>query len=364
MYDYLIVGSGLYGAICAYELNKKGYKVLVIDKRDHIGGNIYTENIEGINVHKYGAHIFHTSNKEVWNYINNFAEFNNYINSPIAVYKDEIYNLPFNMNTFSKLWGVLTPDEAKAKIEEEKAQYHIEEPKNLEEQAINLVGPTIYEKLVKGYTAKQWGRPCTELPSFIIKRLPVRFTYDNNYFNDRFQGIPMGGYTKIIEKMLEGIEVRLNTDFLTNRHLEKECRNIIYTGPIDQYFDYKFGELEYRSVRFETEIIDKVNYQGNAVVNYTEYEVPYTRIIEHKHFEFDVTSPKTIISREYSSTWKKGDEPYYPVNNERNNALYEKYKEEASKLNNVYFGGRLGQYKYYDMDKVIIEALNFLKGIN
>ena len=364
MYDYLIVGSGLYGAICAYELNKKGYKVLVIDKRDHIGGNIYTENIEGINVHKYGAHIFHTSNKEVWNYINNFAEFNNYINSPIAVYKDEIYNLPFNMNTFTKLWGVLTPDEAKAKIEEEKAQYHIEEPKNLEEQAINLVGPTIYEKLVKGYTAKQWGRPCTELPSFIIKRLPVRFTYDNNYFNDRFQGIPMGGYTKIIEKMLEGIEVRLNTDFLTNRHLEKECKNIIYTGPIYQYFDYKFGELEYRSVRFETEIIDKVNYQGNAVVNYTEYEVPYTRIIEHKHFEFDVTSPKTIISREYSSTWKKGDEPYYPVNNERNNALYEKYKEEASKLNNVYFGGRLGQYKYYDMDKVIIEALNFLKGIN
>ena len=364
MYDYLIVGSGLYGAICAYELNKKGYKVLVIDKRDHIGGNIYTENVEGINVHKYGAHIFHTSNKEVWNYINNFAEFNNYVNSPIAVYKDEIYNLPFNMNTFSKLWGVLTPDEAKAKIEEEKAQYHIDEPKNLEEQAINLVGPTIYEKLVKGYTAKQWGRPCTELPSFIIKRLPVRFTYDNNYFNDRFQGIPMGGYTKIIEKMLEGIEVRLNTDFLKNRHLEKECKNIIYTGPIDQYFDYKFGELEYRSVRFETEIIDKVNYQGNAVVNYTEYEVPFTRIIEHKHFEFDVTSPKTIISREYSSTWKKGDEPYYPVNNERNNALYEKYKEEAAKLNNVFFGGRLGQYKYYDMDKVIVEALNFLKNID
>ena len=361
MYDYLIVGSGLYGAICAYELNKKGYKVLVIDKRNHIAGNIYTENIENINVHKYGAHIFHTSNKEVWEYINQFAEFNNYINSPIAVYKGEIYNLPFNMNTFSRLWGVLTPDEAKAKIEEEKAQYHIDEPKNLEEQAINLVGPTIYEKLVKGYTAKQWGRPCNELPAFIIKRLPVRFTYDNNYFNDRFQGIPMGGYTKIIEKMLEGIEVRLNTDFFLNRELEKECKKIIYTGPIDQFFDYKFGELEYRSVRFETEIIDKVNYQGNAVVNYTEYEVPYTRIIEHKHFEFDVTSPKTIISREYSSTWKKGDEPYYPVNNERNNTLYERYKEEAKKLPNVFFGGRLGQYKYYDMDKVILEALNNLK---
>ena len=361
MYDYLIVGSGLYGAICAYELNKKGYKVLVIDKRNHIAGNIYTENIENINVHKYGAHIFHTSNKEVWEYINQFAEFNNYINSPIAVYKGEIYNLPFNMNTFSRLWGILTPDEAKAKIEEEKAQYHIDEPKNLEEQAINLVGPTIYEKLVKGYTAKQWGRPCTELPAFIIKRLPVRFTYDNNYFNDRFQGIPMGGYTKKIEKMLEGIEVRLNTDFFLNRELEKECKKIIYTGPIDQFFDYKFGELEYRSVRFETEIIDKVNYQGNAVVNYTEYEVPYTRIIEHKHFEFDVTSPKTIISREYSSTWKKGDEPYYPVNNERNNTLYERYKEEANKLPNVYFGGRLGQYKYYDMDKVILEALNNLK---
>ena len=361
MYDYLIVGSGLYGAICAYELNKKGYKVLVIDKRNHIAGNIYTENIENINVHKYGAHIFHTSNKEVWEYINQFAEFNNYINSPIAVYKGEIYNLPFNMNTFSRLWGVLTPDEAKAKIEEEKAQYHIDDPKNLEEQAINLVGPTIYEKLVKGYTAKQWGRPCTELPAFIIKRLPVRFTYDNNYFNDRFQGIPMGGYTKIIEKMLEGIEVRLNTDFFLNRELEKECKKIIYTGPIDQFFDYKFGELEYRSVRFETEIIDKVNYQGNAVVNYTEYEVPYTRIIEHKHFEFDVTSPKTIISREYSSTWKKGDEPYYPVNNERNNTLYERYKEEAKKLPNVFFGGRLGQYKYYDMDKVILEALNNLK---
>ena len=361
MYDYLIVGSGLYGSICAYELNKKGYKVLVIDKRNHIAGNIYTENIENINVHKYGAHIFHTSNKEVWEYINQFAEFNNYINSPIAVYKGEIYNLPFNMNTFSRLWGILTPDEAKAKIEEEKAQYHIDEPKTLEEQAINLVGPTIYEKLVKGYTAKQWGRPCNELPAFIIKRLPVRFTYDNNYFNDRFQGIPMGGYTKIIEKMLEGIEVRLNTDFFLNRELEKECKKIIYTGPIDQFFDYKFGELEYRSVRFETEIIDKVNYQGNAVVNYTEYEVPYTRIIEHKHFEFDVTSPKTIISREYSSTWKKGDEPYYPVNNERNNTLYERYKEEANKLPNVYFGGRLGQYKYYDMDKVILEALNNLK---
>ena len=364
MYDYLIVGSGLYGAICAYELNKKGYKVLVIDKRNHIAGNIYTENIENINVHKYGAHIFHTSNKEVWEYINQFAEFNNYINSPIAVYKGEIYNLPFNMNTFSRLWGVLTPDEAKAKIEEEKAQYHIDEPKNLEEQAINLVGPTIYEKLVKGYTAKQWGRPCNELPAFIIKRLPVRFTYDNNYFNDRFQGIPMGGYTKIIEKMLEGIEVRLNTDFFLNRELEKECKKIIYTGPIDQFFDYKFGKLEYRTVYFETETLNQVNYQGNAVINYTEYDIPYTRIIEHKHFEFDTTSPKTVISREYSKTFENGDEPYYPVNNDINNNLYQKYLEEASKLNNVYFGGRLGHYKYYDMDKVILEALNFIKVVN
>lgn len=361
MFDYLIVGSGLYGAICAYELTKKGKKVLVVEKRNHIGGNIYTENIEGINVHKYGAHIFHTSNKKVWDYINQFAEFNNYINSPIAVYHDELYNLPFNMNTFSKLWGIKTPLEAQEKIEQERKAYYKENPANLEEQAINLVGLTIYEKLIKGYTAKQWGRPCNELPSFIIKRLPVRFTYDNNYFNDRYQGIPMGGYTQIIEKMLKGIEVRLNTNFLDHKEeLIPLAKNIIYTGPIDEFFDYKFGALEYRSVRFEEEILDEVNHQGNAVVNYTEYEVPYTRIIEHKHFEFDVTSPKTVISKEYSSTWKLGDEPYYPVNNDKNNALYQQYLLEAKKLNNVYFGGRLGQYKYYDMDKVILEALNFL----
>lgn len=365
MYDYLIVGSGLYGSICAYELSKIGYKVLVIDKREHIGGNIYTENIEGINVHKYGAHIFHTSNKMVWDYINQFAEFNNYINSPVARYKNEIYNLPFNMNTFSKIWNdVFTPAEAMKKIDEEKKKYYVEEPKNLEEQAINLVGPTIYEKLVKGYTAKQWGRKCNELPAFIIKRLPVRFTYDNNYFNDRYQGIPIGGYTKIIEKMLSGIEVKLNSNYFSDRkYYESISKNIIYTGPIDEFFDYKYGELEYRSVYFETTVLDEVNHQGNAVVNYTDYETPYTRIIEHKHFEFDTKTPKTVISKEYSKTWKLGDEPYYPVNDEKNNALYNKYKEEALKLNNVYFGGRLGQYKYYDMDKVILEALNFIENI-
>ena len=365
MYDYLIVGTGLYGSICAYELSKMGYKVLVIDKREHIGGNIYTENIEGINVHKYGAHIFHTSNKMVWDYINQFAEFNNYINSPVARYKNEIYNLPFNMNTFSKIWNdVFTPAEAMKKIDEEKKKYYVEEPKNLEEQAINLVGPTIYEKLVKGYTAKQWGRKCNELPAFIIKRLPVRFTYDNNYFNDRYQGIPIGGYTKIIEKMLSGIEVKLNSNYFSNRkYYESISKNIIYTGPIDEFFDYKYGELEYRSVYFETTVLDEVNHQGNAVVNYTDYETPYTRIIEHKHFEFDTKTPKTVISKEYSKTWKLGDEPYYPVNDEKNNALYNKYKEEALKLNNVYFGGRLGQYKYYDMDKVILEALNFIENI-
>lgn len=365
MYDYLIVGSGLYGSICAYELSKIGYKVLVIDKREHIGGNIYTENIEGINVHKYGAHIFHTSNKMVWDYINQFAEFNNYINSPVARYKNEIYNLPFNMNTFSKIWNdVFTPAEAMRKIDEEKKKYYVEEPKNLEEQAINLVGPTIYEKLVKGYTAKQWGRECNELPAFIIKRLPVRFTYDNNYFNDRYQGIPIGGYTKIIEKMLSGIEVKLNSNYFSDRkYYESISKNIIYTGPIDEFFDYKYGELEYRSVYFETTVLDEVNHQGNAVVNYTDYETPYTRIIEHKHFEFDTKTPKTVISKEYSKTWKLGDEPYYPVNDEKNNALHNKYKEESLKLNNVYFGGRLGQYKYYDMDKVILEALNFIENI-
>ncbi len=363
MFDYLIVGSGLYGAVCAYELTKKGYKCLVIDKRNHIAGNIYTENIEGINVHKYGAHIFHTHDKAIWDYVNQFAEFNNYINQPVARYKNECYNLPFNMNTFTKLWNdIFTPEEAMAKIETEKKAYNVVEPKNLEEQAINLVGPTIYEKLIKGYTAKQWGRPCKELPAFIIKRLPVRFTFDNNYFNDRYQGIPIGGYTQIIEKMLDGIEVRLNCDFFKEKEdLKKISKNIIYTGPIDQYFDYCYGPLEYRTVRFEIEILNKTNYQGNAVINYTEYEVPYTRIIEHKHFEFDTTTPKTVISKEYSTTWKLGDEPYYPVNDEKNSLLYKKYKELADKEPNVIFGGRLGQYKYYDMDDIIMEAL---KNIN
>ena len=365
MYDYLIVGAGLYGAVCAYELTKKGKSVLVIDKRDHIAGNIYTKNIEGINVHEYGAHIFHTHEKWVWDYINQFAEFNNYINQPVARYKNEIYNLPFNMNTFTKLWSdVFTPSEAQKKIEEEKKAYNVLNPKNLEEQAINLVGPTIYEKLIKGYTAKQWGRPCTELPSFIIKRLPVRFTFDNNYFNDRYQGIPIGGYTQIIEKMLKNSKVILNCDFFKNKEdLLKEAHNVIYTGQIDEYFNYCFGALEYRTVRFETEILDCSNYQGNAVVNYTEYEVPYTRIIEHKHFEFDSASPKTVISKEYSTAWKLGDEPYYPVNNDRNNELYKKYKDLANK-SNIYFGGRLGGYKYYDMDDTIMAAFDFLRTLN
>ena len=361
-YDYLIVGSGLFGAIFAYEANKKGKKCLVVEKRSHIGGNIYTENIDDINVHKYGAHIFHTSNKEVWEYINQFAEFNRYTNSPVARYKDELYNMPFNMNTFNKLWGVITPDEAKAKIEEEKKEAGIIEPKNLEEQAISLVGKTIYEKLVKGYTEKQWGQKATELPSFIIKRLPVRFIYDNNYFNDDYQGIPIGGYTQIIEKMLEGIEVRLNTDYLEHKdELENIADKIVYTGQIDKYYGYCFGELEYRSLRFETEEFDKDNYQGNAVVNYTEYEVSYTRIIEHKHFEKIKNHRKTIITREYPDKWDKTKEPYYPINNERNNQLYAKYNELADKDNKVIFGGRLGQYKYYDMDKVINSALECVK---
>lgn len=360
-YDYLIVGAGLFGAIFAYEAKKKGKKCLVIDKRNHIAGNIYTENIEGINVHKYGAHIFHTSNKEVWEYINQFAEFNRYTNSPVAVYKGELYNMPFNMNTFNKLWGVITPEEARAKIEEEKEEARIETPKNLEEQAISLVGKTIYEKLVKGYTEKQWGQRASELPSFIIKRLPVRFIYDNNYFNDTYQGIPIGGYTKVIEKMLEGIEVKLNYDFFEDReNLESIAEKIVFTGPIDKFYDYKYGELEYRSLRFETEILDKENYQGNAVVNYTEYEVPYTRIIEHKHFEYG-TQPKTVITREYPDKWTKEKEPYYPINNEKNNELYEKYKLLAEENKKVIFGGRLGQYKYYDMDKVIAESLKCVK---
>lgn len=361
-YDYLIVGSGLFGSIFAYEANKVGKKCLVIEKRSHIGGNIYTENVEGIQVHKYGAHIFHTSNKEVWQYINQFAEFNRYTNSPVARYKDELYNMPFNMNTFNKLWGVITPEEAKKKIEEEKKEAGIKEPKNLEEQAISLVGKTIYEKLVKGYTEKQWGKRATELPSFIIKRLPVRFIYDNNYFNDKYQGIPIGGYTQIIEKMLDGIEVRLNYDFFEHREeLENIASKIIFTGPIDKFYNYKFGELEYRSLRFETEILDKENYQGNAVVNYTEYEVPYTRIIEHKHFEYDVDTTKTVVTKEYPDEWVQGKEPYYTINDERNNNLYQKYSELAKSDKNVIFGGRLGQYKYFDMDKVIAEALNCVK---
>lgn len=356
-YDYLVVGAGLYGAVFAYEAKKKGKTCLVIDKRDHIAGNIYCENIHDINVHKYGAHIFHTSDKKIWDYVNQFAEFNNYINSPIARYKNELYNLPFNMNTFSKMWNIVTPQEAKDIIASQIADLNITEPKNLEEQALSLVGRDVYEKLIKGYTEKQWGRDCKELPSFIIKRLPLRFVYDNNYFNDRFQGIPMGGYTKIVEKMLDGIEVRLNTNYLDNREeFDAMADEIVYTGMIDQFYDYKLGVLEYRSVRFETEELDMENYQGNAVVNYTEREVPYTRIIEHKHFEFG-KQPTTIISREYSSEWKKGDEPYYPVNNEKNNNLYQQYKELADKEAKVIFGGRLGGYKYYDMDKVIAAAL-------
>ena len=361
MYDYLIVGAGLFGAIFAHEAVKAGKKCVVIDKRPHIAGNIYTKEVEGINVHEYGAHIFHTSDKEVWNYVQQFAEFNRYTNSPVARYKDELLNMPFNMNTFNKLWGVITPKEAKTKIEEQKKEAGITEPKNLEEQAISLVGRDIYEKLVKGYTEKQWGRRATELPAFIIKRLPVRFTYDNNYFNDKYQGIPIGGYTAMVEKMLEGVEVRLNTDFFANKdEYLKDFNKIVFTGMIDEYYDYCFGELEYRSLRFETEVLDEDNYQGNAVVNYTEYEVPYTRIIEHKHFEYG-TQPKTVITREYPATWKHGDEPYYPMNDDKNNALYAKYKELADKENKVIFGGRLGMYKYFDMHNVVAEALKCVR---
>lgn len=333
----------------------------MIDKRSHIGGNIYTETIEDIHVHKYGAHIFHTSSKEIWEYMNQFAEFNNYINSPVAVYKDELYNLPFNMNTFSRMWGIRTPAQAREIIDRQIADLHITEPKNLEEQALSLAGRDVYEKLVKGYTEKQWGRSCTELPAFIIKRLPLRFTYDNNYFNDRYQGIPMGGYTAIIEKMLEGIEVKTDTDYFEFRKANPDvAEKTVFTGMIDEYFDYCYGPLQYRSVRFETEVLDCDNYQGNAVVNYTEREIPYTRIIEHKHFEFG-KQPKTVISREYSSEWKQGMEPYYPVNNDENNALYEKYRQLAVQENNVIFGGRLGHYKYYDMDKVVAAALECVK---
>lgn len=356
-YDYLIVGAGLFGAVFAYEATKKGKKCLVIDKRDHIAGNIYTKETENINVHQYGAHIFHTSDRKIWDYVNSFADFNNYINSPVAVYKDELYNLPFNMNTFSKMWNIKTPSEAKAIIEKQIEELNITEPQNLEEQALSLVGIDVYEKLIKGYTEKQWGRDCKELPAFIIKRLPLRFTYDNNYFNDRYQGIPIGGYTKIVEKMLEGSDVLLDTDYFEFiKDNEGIADKVLFTGMIDEYYDFCYGHLEYRTVRFETEVLDCDNYQGNAVVNYTDREVPYTRIIEHKHFEFG-KQEKTIISREYSTEWEPGMEPYYPVNNERNNDLFEKYKALADKEENVIFGGRLGNYKYYDMDKVIIAAL-------
>lgn len=363
-YDYLIVGSGLYGAVMAYELNKAGKKCLVIDKREHIAGNIYCEEVEGIHVHKYGAHIFHTSNKKIWDYMNRFTEFNHYINSPVAIYKDELYNLPFNMNTFSKMWGIKTPEEAKDMIAKQVAETGITEPKNLEEQALSLVGRDVYEKLVKGYTEKQWGRDCKELPAFIIKRLPVRFIYDNNYFNDRYQGIPIGGYTAIVERMLDGIEVRTGVDYFDfikeNQEIAENAEKTIFTGMIDEYFGYKLGALEYRCVRFETEVLDCDNYQGNAVVNYTEREVPYTRIIEHKHFDFG-KQEKTVISREYSSEWEVGMEPYYPVNDEKNMKLYEQYRELAEQEENVIFGGRLGAYRYYDMDKVVEAALNKLK---
>lgn len=356
-YDYLVVGAGLYGAVFAHEAKKAGKSVLVIDKRPNIAGNVYTEEMEGIQVHQYGAHIFHTNNKKVWEYVNRFAEFNRFTNSPVANYHGELYSLPFNMYTFNKMWGVVTPEEAMAKIEEQKKAAGIENPQNLEEQAISLVGTDIYEKLVKGYTEKQWGRPCSQLPAFIIKRLPVRFTFDNNYFNALYQGIPIGGYTKMVEHMLEGIEVRLNTDYLKNKEeMDLLADKVIYTGPIDAYFDYKLGALEYRSVRFETEVLDIPNFQGNAAVNYTDSETPWTRIIEHKWFEFG-TQPKTVISREYSSEWKQGDEPYYPVNDEKNGTLYEEYKNLADKEEKIIFGGRLGEYKYYDMDAVIDSAL-------
>ena len=363
MYDYLIVGAGLFGAVFAHEAALKGKKVKVIEKRNHIAGNIYTREEEGIQVHQYGAHIFHTSDKEIWDYVNQFAEFNRYTNSPVANYKGEIYNLPFNMNTFNKLWGVVTPAEAQAKIDEQRAVLNGKTPENLEEQAISLVGTDIYEKLIKDYTEKQWGKPTTELPAFIIRRLPVRLTYDNNYFNDTYQGIPIGGYTQIVEKMLdhENIDVETNVDFFSNKEQYlKDFPKIVFTGMIDEFFDYKLGELEYRSLRFESETLDMENYQGNAVVNYTDAETPYTRIIEHKHFEFG-NQAKTIITKEHSKTWEKGDEPYYPVNNDRNNHLYKSYKKLADEQGNVIFGGRLGHYRYYDMHQVIGAALQCVR---
>lgn len=371
-YQYLVVGAGLYGAVFAHEMEKRGKDCLVIEKRDHIAGNIYTKEVNGIQVHEYGAHIFHTSDKEVWNYVNQFAEFNHYINCPVARYKDELYNLPFNMNTFAKMWNIKTPKEAREHIDAQIADLHITEPKNLEEQALSLVGRDIYEKLVKGYTEKQWGRDCKELPSFIIKRLPVRFVFDNNYFNDPYQGIPKGGYTQIVEKLLEGIPVKLGTDYETfcqrstdggfiSMDGEDTFEKVLYTGMIDQFYEYCYGELAYRSLRFETEYLkDEDNYQGNAVVNYTEREVPYTRIIEHKHFEFG-TQKGTVITREYPKEWSRGDEPYYPVNDQHNSELYEKYAQRAEQEKNVLFGGRLGQYKYYDMDKVVRAALTMVE---
>lgn len=369
IYDFLIVGSGLFGATFAYRARQAGKKCIVIDKRPHLGGNVYCEKIEGINVHKYGAHIFHTSNKKVWNFVNSIVEFNRYTNSPVANYQDRLYNLPFNMNTFYQMWGVVTPQQAKEKIEEQRTnameimkKAGIKEPRNLEEQAIYLIGTDIYEALIKGYTEKQWGRKCTDLPAFIIKRLPVRFVYDNNYFNDKYQGIPIGGYNKLIEGLLEGVEVKTNTDFFENRsYWESIAEKIVFTGKIDEFYDYQFGKLEYRTVRFEEEIHDCANYQGNAVVNYTEKEIPYTRIIEHKHFEMFGTEveecPKTVISKEYSTEWKDGMEPYYPVNDEKNNTLYNQYKELANKEQNVIFGGRLAEYKYYDMAPIIEKVL-------
>ena len=361
MYDYVIVGAGLYGAVFAHEAKKAGKSCLVIDRRDHIGGNVYTERVEDINVHRYGAHIFHTSDQEVWNYVNQFAAFNNYINAPVANYKGELYNLPFNMNTFNKMWGVITPQQAKEKIAQQIVDAGIVEPKNLEEQAISLVGTDIYEKLVRDYTQKQWGRPCNELPAFIIKRLPVRFIYDNNYFNDRYQGIPEGGYTAMVEKLLEGCEVQLNTDYLAEKEkFDAMGEKVVFTGCIDEYFGYCYGPLKYRAVRFETEVLDCDNFQGNAVVNYTDADTPYTRIIEHKHFEFG-TQPKTVISREYSAEWQVGEEAYYPVNNEETKELYEKYRSKAAQEENVLFGGRLGEFRYYDMDKVIRSALDAVR---
>lgn len=363
-YDYIVVGAGLYGAVFAREATDAGKKVLVIDRRDHIAGNVYTEDVEGIHVHRYGAHIFHTNNEQVWKYVSRFATFNRFTNSPVANYHGELYSLPFNMYTFNRMWGVVTPEEAQAKIEEQKKAAGITEPKNLEEQAISLIGTDIYEKLVKGYTEKQWGRRCTELPSFIIKRLPVRLTFDNNYFNARFQGIPMGGYTKMVANMLSGIEVKLGVDYLENRaEYDAMADKVVYTGAIDAFFGYKLGTLEYRSVRFETELLDTPNFQGNAAVNYTDRETPWTRIIEHKWFEFGKDDagndlPKTVISREYSSEWHLGDEPYYPVNDEKNGALYQQYKALAAEEESIIFGGRLGEYKYYDMDAVIASALS------